>query len=306
MIPSPLGVTAPVLITGARGFVGGHLRARLGDAAISGDADVTDSEAVVRMVQRTKPAAVVHLAAFSDLRARASSAEIWEVNVVGTVNLLDAVRAESPETRVVVVSTGQVYGRAAVTPTPEDAPVAPVSSYAASKAAAEVACGLAERVHGLDVVVARPYTHVGPGQDDRFAIGSWTRQIAELEAAGGGVLRVGDLSPRRDITDVRDVCRAYELLVDRAVPAGTYNVASGNAVTMAEIVDLLTAMSSCPITVEVEARRVRATDIPVLSGDASRLTAATGWRPLIPLETTLADALEHARRVTSDRRVATA
>ena len=250
-----------------------------------------------------RPKAVVHLAARSSVGGSwDDAADVWRVNAVGTVNVLDAVRTEAPGTRTLVVSTGEVYGRTTEIPTPEERSSAPLSPYAASKAAAEVAAGQARRAYGLDVVVVRPFTHTGPGQDERFAIGSWTRQIARLERAGGGVLRVGNLSAERDITDVRDVCRAYELLLDRSVPPSAYNVASGVTFTMQRIVELLVSMARCRIELEPDPALLRPADLPVLCGDASRLTAATGWRPRIALEETLADTLEEARRTVSETR----
>ena len=149
---------------------------------------------------------------------------------------------------------------------------------------------------GLDVVLVRAFQHEGPGRDERFAVGSWSAHIARAEEAGGGVVRVGDLSARRDITEVRDVCRAYELLLDPGVPAGTYNVASGRAVELTEVLDLLVEMARCPIEVEHDPSRSRASDLTVICGDPSRLRTATGWEPEIPLEQTLADALDAARR----------
>ena len=169
----------------------------------------------------------------------------------------------------------------------------PISPYAVSKAAAELACALP----GVDVVVTRSFNHEGPGRDDRFAVGSWTRQIARLEAEGGGTLLVGDLSAERDITDVRDVARAYRLLLDRSVPAGTYNVASGHSVPMERVVELLVGLARVPVRVERDESRLRPADIPRLCGDASKLRAATGWEPTIPLEQTLADALAAAREL---------
>jgi GDP-4-dehydro-6-deoxy-D-mannose reductase len=215
------------------------------------------------------------------------------VNVIGTVNVLDAVRAGSPEARVLLASTCEVYGRAERIPTPEDEPVRPLSPYAATKAAAELACSVA----GLDVVVARASNHEGPGRDERFAVGSWTRQIARLEAEGGGTLLVGDLTAERDILDVRDVCRAYRLLLDRAVPAGTYNVGSGRTVTIAHVLEQLVELARVPVQVERDESRVRPAEIPRLAGDPTRLRAATGWKPEIPLEQTLADTLGAAREL---------
>ena len=281
-----------VLVTGPAGFVGGHLRTELGEAFVPYDGDVLDLDALRAAVRGVD--AVVHLAGEASVAASWENAfHAWRVNVDGTVNVLSAVSAEQPTARVLFASTGEVYGNASRIPTPEDERVAPVSPYGASKAAAELACG----VSGLDVVVTRATNHEGPGRDDRFAVGSWTRQIARLEAEGGGTLLVGDLSAERDILDVRDVCRAYRLLLDRSVPAGTYNVASGKPVTMERVVELLVGLARAPVQVERDEARVRPTEIPRIAGDPSRLHAATGWSPEIPLERTLADTLEAAREM---------
>jgi GDP-4-dehydro-6-deoxy-D-mannose reductase len=290
--------TVPVLVSGASGFVGRHLLELLGDEAAPLEVDVTDAAAVADAIRARRPAAIIHLAALSWVpESWREPARAWEVNVVGTVNVLEAVGRERPDARVLAVSTGEVYGNAERFPTPEDAPVVPLSPYAASKAAAEVACTQA-RLTGLDVVVMRAFQHEGPGRDERFAVGSWTHQLAELELAGGGVLRVGNLDVERDIADVRDVCRAYRLLLEPSVAAGVYNVATGRTVRLARVVDLLVDLTRVPVTVEQDPDRLRPADIPVQCGDASRLREATGWEPKIPLEQTLADMLETARRST--------
>jgi GDP-4-dehydro-6-deoxy-D-mannose reductase len=281
-----------VLVTGPAGFVGGHLRAELGDAFVPFDGDVLDVDALRRAVRGAD--AVVHLAAESSVAASWDDpVRFWRVNVGGTVNVLDAVRAEQADARVVVASTFEVYGRAERIPTPEDEPPRPRSPYAATKAAAELACSVFE----LDVVVVRPSNTEGPGRDERFAVGSWARQIARLEGEGSGTLLVGDLSPERDIADVRDVCRAYRLLLDRSVAAGTYNVGSGRAVTMAHVMELLIEQARVPVRVERDEARLRPVEIQRLAGDPARLEAATGWRPEITLEQTLADTLGAAREL---------
>jgi GDP-4-dehydro-6-deoxy-D-mannose reductase len=283
-----------VLVTGPDGFVGRHLRTELGEAFVPFDGNVLDADAVGAAVRDTQPSAVVHLAAESSVAASwEDTFRAWRVNVDGAVNMLEAVRREQPQARVLYPSTGEVYGNAGRFPTPEDEPVAPISPYAVTKAAAELACALP----GTDVVVARAFNHEGPGRDDRFAVGSWTRQIARLEAEGGGTLLVGDLSAERDLTDVRDVCRAYRLLLDPSVPAGTYNVASGHSVPMQRVVELLVELARGPVQVERDESRLRPADIARLCGDPSKLTAATGWRPEIPLEQTLADTLAAAREL---------
>ena len=279
-----------VLVTGPAGFVGGHLRAELGEGFVPYEGDVLDADALRKAVRGAD--AIVHLAAQSSVADSWKDAlQSWRVNVDGTVGVLEAMSAEQPAARLLFASTCEVYGNASRIPTPEDERIAPVSPYAASKAAAELACAFS----GFDAVVARATSHEGPGRDDRFAVGSWTRQIARLEAEGGGTLLVGDLSAERDILDVRDVCRAYKLLLDPAVPAGTYNVASGKTVKMADVVELLAGLARVPVRVERDESRVRPADIPRLSGDPSKLRTATGWEPEIPLEQTLADALEAAR-----------
>jgi GDP-4-dehydro-6-deoxy-D-mannose reductase len=298
-------VAAPILVTGAQGFVGGHLLTQLGARALPVDVDVTDRRAVARAVAASAPSAVVHLAAVASVGASwADAGETWRVNAVGTVNLLEAVRRETPETRVLVTSTGEVYGRAEKVPTPEDAPLAPLSPYAASKAAAELACEQARRA-GVDVVVARAFQHEGPGRDERFAIGSWSAQVARAEQAGGGALRVGDLTARRDITDVRDVCEAYTLLLDRTVPADTYNVATGRAVEMREVLEILLGLADCPLEIESDAERMRPSELPVICGDPTHLQDATGWTPRIPLEQTLSDTLDAARQAVVERMAST-
>lgn len=297
----------PILVTGADGFVGTHLLVELGDGARTLEADVRDAGELLNAVRAAAPAAVVHLAAVSSVgESWTSPAEAWHVNALGTVNLVEVLLEAQPSARLLLASTGEVYGRAEELPTTENAPTAPISPYAASKVAAEIACGQAARSKGLEVVVARAFQHEGPGRDVRFAIGSWGRQIAELELQGGGELLVGDLSAKRDITDVRDVCRAYRLLLDPAVAPGTYNVASGQTVGLAAVIDLFKELAACPVEVVPDPKRLRPAELPVVWGDASRLTAATGWKPEIPLRQTLAEALDYAREVVAQERVANA
>jgi GDP-4-dehydro-6-deoxy-D-mannose reductase len=299
--------SGPILVTGADGFVGTHLLGALGERARPLEADVRDAGELLEAVRVAAPAAVIHLAAVSSVgESWTSPAETWQVNAVGTVNLVEALLEASPSARLLLVSTGEVYGRPEELPTSETAPMAPISPYGASKVAAEVACDQAARSKGFDVVVARAFQHEGPGRDGRFAIGSWTRQIAELELQGGGELLVGDLSAERDITDVRDVCRAYALLLDPSAPPGTYNVASGQKVRLTKIVDLLRELATCTVEVVPDPTRLRPAELPVVWGDASKLNAVTGWQPEIPLRQTLANALDYARSLVTQEKAAKA
>jgi GDP-4-dehydro-6-deoxy-D-mannose reductase len=283
-----------VLVTGPQGFVGTHLRAELGDAFVPYEEDVLDLGSLTAAVRDAKPDAVVHLAALSSVAdSWGDVTEVWRTNVLGTVNAVEVLRAEAPGARLLFVSSGEVYGRAPLLPTPEDTPVDPVSPYGASKAAAELAC---RQARDLDVVVARSFPHVGPGQNERFSVASWAAQLARLRGEGGGTLLVGDLEVARDLTDVRDVCHAYRLLLDRDVPPGTYNVASGHAVPLQRVVELLVDAAGVPVAVERDPSRLRPAEVRVVAGDASKLRAATGWEPAIPLEQTVADVLEAAQQ----------
>ena len=266
---------------------------------------MTSAEELRDEVAAHRPAAVVHLAGLSSVGSSwGGAAQVWQVNALGTVNVLDAVAAAAASARVLVVSTGEVYGDTGDEPAGEERPLAPLSPYAASKAAAEVACERARRADGLDVVVARAFSHTGPGQDERFAVGSWARQVARLELQGGGSLAVGDLSAERALLDVRDVCAAYVALLRPDVPGGVYNVASSRPVRMAHVLDLIVRAARCPVEVRQDPQRLRPAEIRRLSGDVSRLRAATSWAPETPLERTLADALDEARRAEAVARAA--
>ncbi|MGH3744684.1 MAG: GDP-mannose 4,6-dehydratase [Mycobacteriales bacterium] len=290
------------LITGGRGFVGRWLAAHLeaeGDAVVVADSevDVTDPAAVERAVLDAAPDAVYHLA------ARTHVGESWRlpveaarVNVVGTAAVLAAARRLGAGTRALVVSSAEVYGRVAPgdVPVGEDAPLLPVSPYAASKAAAEQVAGQAWRGFGQRVVVARPFNHVGPGQDAGFAVPAFARRVAAARRSGATELAVGTVSTRRDFTDVRDVVRAYRLLVQRGEPGGVYNVCSGRDISMSEVLARLMALAGVGLQVVTDPSLVRPVDLPVLSGDPSRIEAATGWKPEIDLDETLRTVLAEA------------
>lgn len=287
------------LVTGARGFVGPYLVAHLaacGDDVIETDheLDVTDGEGVRKAFLAAKPDAVYHLAAASHVGTSWSApVDVLRVNAEGTLNVLLAA-IEASVSRVLLVGSAEQYGRVA----PEDLPIAetvpmrPVSPYGASKAAAEMLASHAFHGRGLDVRCVRAFNHLGPGQSDALVASSIARQIAEAERAGGGVVRTGDRSPRRDFTDVRDVVRAYRLLVERGAGGETYNVCSGRDTGIQDIADMLAAASTVPVTFELDPDRLRPVDVPVVRGDNTKLRTATGWAPEIPLEQTLADILD--------------
>ncbi len=294
-----------IWVTGAGGFVGAHLLPRLADAGArvtptDTDLDVSDTAAVATAVRRLRPDAIVHLAARSSVAASLEDARgVYAVNFVGARAVLAAAEAHAPKARVLLVGSGEVYGTAAVDAPPfdESAPLRPRSPYAWTKACADL-LGASYAARGLDVVRVRPFNHTGPGQSDAFVAASFARQLAEMEAGRREpVLRVGNLESVRDFLDVEDVVEAYLALLDPAVPAGVYNVASGRECRVQEVLDLLLEHVSVRPRVQVDPARYRPTDRAL--GNAGRLRDASGWTPTRPLGTTLRALLDGCRRFTA-------
>ena len=300
-----------VLVTGAGGFVGGHLiRAlrvdghRVFAAAQEGHAlpastdevrwltlELTSSDSLARAMDEARPEAVFHLAAQSSVgESFADPLGTWETNATGTLRLVQAL----PEgARLLFVSSAEVYGVVpeAEQPIAETRVLRPTNPYAASKAAAEMAV-VEAAARGIHAVVTRSFNHTGPGHDPRFALASFARQLAAVRAGEAEpVLHVGNLEARRDYLDVRDVIAAYRLLLDRGTPGEAYNVASGVARSMRELVETMIDVSGTGARLEVDPERVRPVDVPLLQGDPAKLRAL-GWEPKIPIRRTLADLLE--------------
>ena len=286
-------------VTGGTGFVGGwlgrHLQQSGDDVVIADDnLDITDGPAVVKAVEEAAPDAVYHLAALTHVgESWGAPEETFRVNALGTLCLLEAVRYLPVPPRVLLVSSAEVYGavRTEDLPLTEASPLRPTTPYAVSKVAAEFVAMQAFLAHGVPVVTARAFNHAGPGQSPRFVVSSLARQVAALERDGGSVLKVGSLTPRRDLTDVRDVVRAYRLLVERGTPGEVYQVCSGVAVSVQEIADRLLAIAGTDAVIELDPELARPVDVPVLVGDPDRLHAATGWEPGYELDETLTDTL---------------
>lgn len=297
------------LITGATGFVGPHLAAHLGEQGddVTGightdGPDLLDSQGWIELVGEKKPNIIYHLAGFSDVgRSWKAPLEAFRHNAEGTLSVLEAARIHHVQ-RVVLVSSADVYGIAspASLPLTESAPIQPRSPYGASKQAAEALAQQYSRGWGLDVVVVRPFNHIGPGQSPNFFAPAIATKIAQAELAGGGEVTHGDLSPERDFTDVRDVVRAYRLIGTDGRKGGTYNVCSGRAVAMSTILDALIDSAMVPVATAPDPDLVRPVDLPVLRGSFEALRNDTGWEPSIDLEQTLADVLSDARRRITD------
>jgi len=292
------------LITGAHGFVGRYLTEHLeaeGDEVIGVDRldgpDLLDGAGWRTLVDAERPDAVYHLAGQADVGGSwTAPVETFRANAEGTLNVLDAC-AEFEVPRVLAVSSADVYGRVtqAELPLDEDAPLRPVSPYAASKVAADFLALQAFLGRGLGVLRVRAFNHLGAGQTDRFVASALAHRVARNERDGGDVVPVGNLTPRRDFTDVRDVVRAYRLLVLNGTPGEVYNVCSGHDVAVAELAEQLVHLAQRPMRLEADPALQRPVDIPVLRGDNTRVRTATGWVPEIPLHQTLSDLLAHWR-----------
>ena len=251
-----------------------------------------DAAAVGAAVRNVRPDAVFHLAALASVgRSWESPAETLTANLTMTVNLLEAVRLEAPDAAVLIASSAEVYGPPERLPVTEDALLRPQNPYAVSKAACDLLAGQYADAFDMRVLRTRAFNHAGPGQGEEYVVGTLTRQVAEAEAAGASrvVLKTGNPDSARDFTDVRDVARAYVTAAE--VPAGVYNVCSGQATTVTDLVELVRRATALTVHHEVDPERVRAHDVRELRGSAERLRAASGWEPAIPMERTVADAL---------------
>lgn len=307
-----------LLVTGADGFVGRWLvreslaqgwevTAALGpggtppaswlgpDAAARVEAfaaDITLADDLARLAA-VDADAVVHLAAISSgAAARRDPEGAMRVNGIATTWFLEALGSAGRRPRFLFVSTGEVYGAGHDGPISEDVPAAPVSPYAASKWAAEPAVFDMAEVSGIEAIVARPFPHTGPGQSSAFVLPAFAARLREARDRGQREVPVGNLDVIRDFLDVRDVARAYLLLLDRGVPGQCYNVASGTGRHLGACFRRLAELVGTDAVAVEDASLVRPADIPVLVGDAAKLRAATGWQPAIAFEQTLQDLLD--------------
>jgi GDP-4-dehydro-6-deoxy-D-mannose reductase len=299
----------PLLVTGATGFAGGHLLDRLlasgesvtawanprGRVTGGGDpraewhaVDLLDRAAVARAVRRLTPRVIVHLAGLPHVgESWKNAARALEVNALATHHLLDAVVEGAPEARVVVAGSALVY-RPSDRALREDDPLAPSDPYGISKLAQEMLAGRAAAA----VIRTRPFNHAGPRQSEAFVTSSFAKQIAEIEAGlREPTLLVGNLEARRDIMDVRDTARAYEALATSGRPGAVYNICSGAAHRVGDLLEHLLGLARTRIALRQDPARLRPSDNPLVLGDHARLTADTGWQPAIPIEATLADLL---------------
>ena len=298
------------LITGSQGFVGHYLRKELEENGYTvtgldvqaGDntlqVDLLDSEQVRLAVLEVKPDIVIHLAGQANVGASWKIPQkTLQINVIGTVNLMEAVRACDPKVRMVLVGSSDQYGNlgAAGADVTETLQTHPQTPYAVSKMAQEEMARVYVRAYGMQICMTRSFNHGGAGQREGFMIPDFAAGIVRVERGTASELRVGNLSARRDFTHVKDIVRAYRLLAERGHAGEVYNVGSGNTYSAQEILDRLREMALCPVGVSVDPAKMRPSDTPVIRCNHEKLTRDTGWEPTLPLQVILSDTLAYYR-----------
>lgn len=306
------------LIIGAAGFVGAYLIRHLRDdlnhevivtkmpqeqitekTAQVYDLNILQKENIIQLLEKEKPDYIFHLA------AQSSVALSWEnpaltvdVNIKGSVNLLDAVRDSKQHPRILLIGSGEEYGRILPEETPiqEDNKLRPGNIYAATKACQNMIGKIYADAYGMDIIMVRAFNHTGPNQAPIFVVADFCKQVADIEKGlQEPVIKVGNLCARRDFTDVRDVVRAYGLLMDKGVKGYTYNIGSGNAISIECILNIILSNAKCKIKIFVDPSKLRPVDVPIIEADISKVCECTGWKPKIAIENTIQETLDYYR-----------
>ena len=304
------------LIIGGAGFVGGYLIRELRSSGwevsatclenekISEDCtvrtlDILKKDDIQPLIEELRPDVIYHLAAQSSVALSWKRPQLTaEINVIGTINVLETIRDSGTNARTLLIGSGEEYGfiRPDSCPLKESEPLLPGNIYAATKACQGMLGGIYARAYKMDIVMVRAFNHSGPAQAPIFVISDFCKQIAEAEKGlREPEMKVGNLSAKRDFTDVRDVVRAYRLLGEKGVFGRTYNIGRGKAVEIQYILDTALSMARLPINVTADPARMRASDIPVIEPDTSLIYADTGWKAEITMEQTIADTLDYWR-----------
>ena len=304
------------LIIGAAGFVGKYLIDHLVDEGWDVAAtrlpsetidthvpvhelDILEPDSIAALLEETKPECIFHLA------AQSSVAVSWEqpaltvdVNIKGAVNLLEAVRGMAKPSRVLLIGSGEEYGYVLPEELPirEDTPLRPGNIYAATKIAQGMIGQIYARAYGIEVIIIRAFNHAGPGQADTFVLPNFCKQVAMIEAGlSPPVIKVGNLEAKRDFTDVRDIVRAYRLLAEKGECGEIYNVGSGKAVTVRELLGMILSLAKVEISVVTDPSRIRPSEVPVIEADVSKLVVETLWNHAISTLNTLNDTIDEWR-----------
>ena len=283
------------LLTGANGFVGKIMQAVLPCVPLPAGLDLRDRAALNAAIAEIQPDMVIHLAAQSFVPASFENPhETFDINFYGTLNLLEALQSIGFRGRMLFVGSGDTYGQVpeAALPVREGHPLHPRNPYAVSKVAAEALCYQWSQTSGFEIVMARPFNHIGPGQSPRFAIMDFARQVTEIRLGRRPpVLQVGDIDVTRDFTDVRDVERAYALLLEKGQNGGIYNICSGQEHSIRDLLQRLIALAGVDARIEQDPTRLRPAEQRRMIASFAALHRDTGWQPLIPIEQSLQDLL---------------
>ncbi len=264
------------------------------------DLNILDKDEIVELLNTVHPDYIFHLAAQSSVSVSWKNPSLTvDVNIKGAVNLFEALRELEYKPRVLVIGSGEEYGhiREGEIPITEENNTRPGNIYAATKACQNMFGKIYADAYGLDIVMVRAFNHIGPNQTPLFVVADFCKQVAEIEAGKKEpVIKVGNLSAARDFTDVRDVVRAYALLAVKGRAGETYNVGTGHALAIEDILNLILKNSSKQISVEIDQNKLRPVDVPIIEPDISKLVIDTGWKKEIGLEQTIKETLEYWRR----------
>lgn len=305
------------LIIGGAGFVGGYLirelngsgwevhatrlpDENLSEVCCSHFLNILEKENIKPLLDEVMPDVVYHLAAQSSVSVSWKKPQLTaEINIIGTINILEAMReAKKQDIRLILLGSGEEYGfiRSEACPISENEPLNPGNIYAATKACQGMLGEIYARAYKKDIINVRAFNHSGPNQLPIFVISDFCRQIAEIEKGERPPeISVGNLSAQRDFTDVRDIVRAYRLLAEKGVSGKTYNIGRGKAVSIQYILDTALSLAKVPIKIKQDPARMRASDIPIIEPDVSRIFADTGWKSEISIEKTVEDTLDFWR-----------
>ncbi len=289
-----------VLITGANGFVGTWLAEWLKESGddvycLSADIDINDEKRIASAIQDIGPEAIYHLAALSHVGdSWGNPREVFKVNALGTLNLVEVLKESVVNTRLLIISSAEVYGKIAQEDLPltESSRLKPATPYAVSKVAAEF-IGLQASLGGADILIARPFNHVGPKQSDKFVVSALAKRIVEAKRNKSDFISVGNLSSKRDYTDVRSVVKCYRLLMQKGESGQIYNICSGEARSVEDIAHKLMELAGISIEFRIDEKLARASDVPVLLGSCDKVRKAVGWDLDIDFDDTLLDTLNY-------------
>lgn len=305
------------LVIGAAGFVGSYLIDEMHSCGMDAyatklsherlehecakvyDLDILDKEAIVTLLLEIRPDYIFHLAAQSSVGLSWKNPGLTvDVNIKGSINVMNAVRELYYKPRVLLIGSGEEYGhiRPGETPIKEDNLLRPGNIYAATKACQNMIGSIYAQAYDMQLMMVRSFNHIGPGQAPMFVVSDFCKQVAEIEKGlREPVMHVGNLAAKRDFTDVRDVVKAYVRLIQQGVPGETYNMGSGHAMEIRKILDMIISMSEKEIQVETDPNKIRPVDVPIIEADITKLNELTGWKPQITLEQTIRETLDYWR-----------